>query len=30
MTSKEFLTIIKKEANPTDYKRYLKQLNYKK
>ncbi|QKF80520.1 chromosomal replication initiator protein DnaA [Halarcobacter ebronensis] len=30
MTSKEFLTIIKKEANPTDYKRYLKQLIYKK
>lgn len=30
MTSKEFLTIIKKEANPTDYKRYLKQLSYKK
>ncbi len=30
MTSKEFLTIIKKEANPADYKKYLKQLNYKK
>ncbi len=30
MTSKEFLQIIKKEANPTDYKRYLKQLTYKK
>ncbi len=30
MTSKEFLSIIKKEANPSDYKRYLKQLTYKK
>ncbi len=30
MTSKEFLTIIKKEANPVDYKKYLKQLSYKK
>ncbi|XPV68610.1 MAG: chromosomal replication initiator protein DnaA [Halarcobacter sp.] len=30
MTSKDFLTIIKKEANPADYKKYLKQLNYKK
>eukprot|EP01029_Cantina_marsupialis_P006539 TRINITY_DN17210_c0_g1_i1.p1 TRINITY_DN17210_c0_g1~~TRINITY_DN17210_c0_g1_i1.p1 ORF type:complete len:436 (-),score=58.10 TRINITY_DN17210_c0_g1_i1:219-1526(-) len=30
MTSKEFLQIIKNEANPTDYNRYLKQLSYKK
>ena len=30
MTSKEFLTIIEKEANPADYKKYLKQLSYKK
>ena len=30
MTSKEFLTIIEKEANPADYKKYLKQLTYKK
>ncbi|RXK12758.1 chromosomal replication initiator protein DnaA [Halarcobacter mediterraneus] len=30
MTSKEFLSIIKNEANPSDYKRYLKQLTYKK
>lgn len=30
MTSKEFLTIIKQEANPSDYKRYLRQLIYKK
>ena len=30
MTSKEFLTIIEKEANPPDYKKYLKQLSYKK
>lgn len=30
MTSKEFLHIIKKESNPSDYKRYLKQLSYKK
>ncbi len=30
MTSKEFLTIIEKEANPSDYKKYLKQLSYKK
>ncbi len=30
MTSKDFLTIIQKEANPTDYERYLKQLIYKK
>lgn len=30
MTSKEFLHIIKKEANPADYKKYLKQLTYKK
>ena len=30
MTSKDFLTIIQKEANKTDYERYLKQLVYKK
>ncbi len=30
MTSKEFLTIIKRESNPSDYKRYFKQLSYKK
>ncbi|PLY07210.1 MAG: chromosomal replication initiator protein DnaA [Arcobacter sp.] len=30
MTSKEFLSIIEKEANPADYKKYLKQLSYKK
>ncbi len=30
MTSKDFLHIIKKEANPADYKKYLKQLTYKK
>ncbi|RXK01696.1 chromosomal replication initiator protein DnaA [Arcobacter sp. CECT 8989] len=30
MTSKEFLSIIEQEANPTDYKKYLKQLSYKK
>ncbi len=30
MTSKEFLQIIEKEANPADYKKYLKQLTYKK
>ncbi len=30
MTSKEFLHIIEKEAHPADYKRYLKQLSYKK
>jgi len=30
MTSKEFLTIIKEESNSADYKRYLKQLSYKK
>ena len=30
MTSKDFLTIIQKEANKSDYDRYLKQLVYKK
>jgi chromosomal replication initiator protein len=30
MTSKEFLQIIEREANPADYKKYLKQLTYKK
>ncbi|RXJ77635.1 chromosomal replication initiator protein DnaA [Arcobacter sp. F155] len=30
MTSKEFLSIIEQEANPTDFKKYLKQLTYKK
>ncbi len=30
MTNKEFLGIIKKEANPIDYNQYLKQLIYKK
>ena len=30
MTTKDFLTIIQKEANKTDYERYLKQLVYKK
>lgn len=30
MTTKEFLTIIQKEANQIDYERYLKQLVYKK
>jgi len=30
MTSKEFLSIIEQESNPTDYKKYLKQLSYKK
>lgn len=30
MTNKEFLTIIQKEANQTDYERYLRQLVYKK
>jgi chromosomal replication initiator protein len=30
MTSKDFLTIIQKEATKTDYDRYLKQLVYKK
>ncbi len=30
MTSKDFLEIIKKEANQSDYERYLKQLSYKK
>lgn len=30
MTSKEFLSIIEQEANPSDYKKYLKQLSYKK
>lgn len=30
MTSKDFLTIIQKEANKIDYERYLKQLVYKK
>ena len=30
MTSKDFLTIIQKEENKTDYERYLKQLVYKK
>lgn len=30
MTTKDFLTIIQKEATKTDYERYLKQLVYKK
>jgi len=30
MTSKDFLTIIQKESNKSDYDRYLKQLVYKK
>ena len=30
MTSKDFLTIIQKESNKSDYERYLKQLVYKK
>ena len=30
MTSKDFLTIIQKESNNSDYERYLKQLVYKK
>ncbi|QKF72230.1 chromosomal replication initiator protein [Aliarcobacter faecis] len=30
MTSKDFLELIKKEANQNDYERYLKQLVYKK
>ena len=30
MTNKEFLGIIRKEANPNDYNQYLKQLIYKK
>ena len=30
MTNKEFLSIIEQEANPTDFKKYLKQLTYKK
>ena len=30
MTTKDFLTIIQKEATQTDYERYLKQLVYKK
>ncbi len=30
MTSKDFLSVIEKEASPQDYQRYLKQLVYKK
>ncbi len=30
MTTKEILSILQKEANPSDYNRYLKQLTYKK
>ena len=30
MTSKDFLSVIEKEATPQDYQRYLKQLVYKK
>ncbi|MCP4971320.1 MAG: chromosomal replication initiator protein DnaA [Arcobacter sp.] len=30
MTNKEFLTIIERESNPADYKKYFKQLSYKK
>ncbi len=30
MTSKDFLSVIEKEASPQDYQRYLKQLIYKK
>ena len=30
MTTKDFQTIIQKEATKTDYERYLKQLVYKK
>ncbi len=30
MTNKEFLTIIERESNPADYKKYFRQLSYKK